>query len=103
MGLVAEAPLTVRYVALVVGPHLRRLDLQPVAQPTAIELLDVEERFAAAYQPGPVVEPASAKLQPDEHTGARGRVPAPPPPGLDGHIEVTGFVGGSEQHLDPAD
>ena len=38
-----------------------------------------------------------------EQTGAGIGVPAPPPPCFDGHIGMTTFVGGSEQHLDPAD
>ena len=103
MGLVADAPLTERDVARVIGPHLRRLDLQALAQAGAIELLDVEVRLTAAHETGPVVEATPAELQPDEDTGGAAGIPAPPPPCLHGHIWMTGLVGGSEQHLDPAD
>ncbi len=103
MRLVADAPLPKRNVAGVIGPHLRRLDLQALTQAYPVEFFDVQEWFAATYQPGPVVESAAAQLQPDEHAGGRGGIPAPPPPGLDRHIWMTALVGGSEQHLDPAD
>jgi len=103
MSLVADAPLPERHVALVVSPHLRRLDLETLPQTRTVELLDVEIRLAAAHQPGPVVEAAAAQLEADEHAGARCHIRSPPPPGFDGDIVVAAFVGGSEQHLDPAD
>ena len=103
VGFVADAPLAKRHIALVVGPHLRRLDLQTLSQPAAIKLLDVEERLTTSHEPRPVVESPAAQLQSDEHTGAGIIAPAPPPPRLDRRIGVTSFVGGSEQHLDPAD
>ena len=46
---------------------------RPWRKPGAVELLDVEEGLAATHQPGPVVEPAAAQLQADEHTGVGGR------------------------------
>ena len=103
VGLVADTPLPERNVASVVGPHLRRLDLQPVAQPGCVELFDVEVRRTSAHQPRPVVIASPAQLQPDEQTGGGTGVPTPPPPCFDSHIGVTSLVGGSEQHLDPAD
>ena len=58
--LVAEAPLLERHVAVVAGPHLRRLDLEAGPQTRAIELFHVQVRLALAHEPGPVVEPPGA-------------------------------------------
>ena len=103
ISLVADAPLAKGNVADVIGPHLCRLDLESLAKTDAIELLHIQERLAAPHQSRPVIERAITQLQSDEQPGSCLAVPAPPPPGLDGHVRVTCFVGGSEQHLDPAD
>ena len=72
-----------------------------------VQLLDagVAHQVAGCTNAGrPVVcRGLAAQLEADEQARRPICGGAPPPPGLDGHVRVTRFVGGSEQHLDPAD
>ena len=87
-----------------VGPHLRWLDLQALPQARchrAPRRRGTARRDARARPSSRSARPRSSR--PTNTPAVCVGVPTPPPPRLDGDICVTGLVGGSEQHVDPAD